>query len=268
MVVSATSRGMAAVHHMTGDKSERVRALSQETLELAVELVRRGEIIVIPTDTVYGVACDPFNEKAIEKIFQAKRRPHTKALQVLLPSVDSIAALSLNLPEPLDVLSRSFLPGAFSPICVAQGDCRLVTVHDDGSSRTQGVRVPDFEASRLVLQATGPLAASSANRSGLPSAQTVQDAFAQLGDSVSLYIDAGPTPGPVASTVVSASETDDDGIKILRIGVIPEAVVRQTLHDAAEPLHRNDAQDDRDGADEGLGEPRPGRTEGAGNTQA
>ena len=251
MVLSATSRGMAAVQHMTGDESERVRGLSPETLALATKLVKRGEVVVIPTDTVYGIACDPFSEQAIEKIFQAKRRPHTKALQVLLPSVESIAELSLKLPSPLDVLAEAFLPGAFSPICEAQEECGLATVHEDGALRTQGVRVPDSEASRRVLQATGPVAASSANISGMPSAQTAQEAYAQLGDSVALYVDAGPTPGPVASTVVEADCAGEDGIRILRVGVIPETAVRKVLHDNT-----------------GLGDAMPGHIQETGNARA
>lgn len=134
--------GMAAVEQMANRSSGRVRTISPETLDLAAELIRRGEVIVIPTDTVYGVACDPFNAKAIEGIFAAKHRPHTKALQVLLPSVASIAELGLRLPDPLGILADAFLPGPFSPICEADEHCSLATVRIDDGSRTQGVRVP------------------------------------------------------------------------------------------------------------------------------
>jgi tRNA threonylcarbamoyl adenosine modification protein (Sua5/YciO/YrdC/YwlC family) len=228
---------------MTSGESERVRPINAETLLEAAALIQRGEIIVIPTDTVYGVACDPFNDEAIERIFSAKRRARTKALQVLLPSVASISALSLHLPSPLDVLASQYLPGAFSPICEALDTCALATVREEGTRRTQGVRVPDSQASRQVLNATGPLAASSANRSGMESAQTAQQAYDQLGDEVALYLDAGATQGPVASTVVAASDTGIDGIEILRVGVIPEesirAVLRQQSDDGSEEVGKS-----------------------------
>jgi tRNA A37 threonylcarbamoyladenosine synthetase subunit TsaC/SUA5/YrdC len=83
---------------MASGESERVRPITPETLSLAAKLIQRGEIIVMPTDTVYGVAADPFNEQAIDRIFQAKQRPRTKALQVLLPSVEAIDELFLELP--------------------------------------------------------------------------------------------------------------------------------------------------------------------------
>lgn len=235
--------GMAAVEQMANRSSGRVRTISPETLDLAAELIRSGEVIVIPTDTVYGVACDPFNAKAIEGIFAAKHRPHTKALQVLLPSVASIAELGLRLPDPLGILADAFLPGPFSPICEADEHCSLATVRIDDGSRTQGVRVPDSDDSRRLLEATGPLAASSANRSGLPSAQTAQQAYEQLGDSVALYIDAGPTPGPVASTVVAASADGEDGIALLREGVISaqsvHAAIREAAHASGRPGQGN-----------------------------
>ncbi|MCH4159871.1 MAG: threonylcarbamoyl-AMP synthase [Bifidobacterium sp.] len=224
---------------MTSGESERVRPITPETLSLAAKLIQRGEIIVMPTDTVYGVAADPFNEQAIDRIFQAKQRPRTKALQVLLPSVEAIDELFLELPAPLDVLANAFLPGAFSPICEAQAKCTLVTIHEVGNLKTQGVRVPDSKACRQVLRATGPLAASSANRSGLPSAQTAQEAYEQLGDSVALYLDAGATPGPVASTVVAASQSGADGIEILRAGVISEESIRAALASALGDHRRN-----------------------------
>ena len=96
-----------------------IRAISDESLAQAVEIVRDGGLIVIPTDTVYGVACDPRNIEAIRKVFAAKQRPKYKSLQVLLPSIESMEKLHLDLPVPLNRLSAMFMPGAFSPIAVA-----------------------------------------------------------------------------------------------------------------------------------------------------
>ncbi|KAA8830470.1 L-threonylcarbamoyladenylate synthase [Bifidobacterium tissieri] len=238
----------------------RIMPICEESLALAAELVQAGKLIVVPTDTVYGVACDPRNPDAVDRIFKAKRRPRAKSLQVLLASVNDIDALGLDLPVPLDRLSNEFLPGAFSPICVARDDCALATVRVDPQShpsRTQGIRVPDSADTLRILRATGPLAASSANLSGHDSAQTAQQAAADLGDAIALYLDGGPTPGPLSSTVVASDPHGRDGITILRDGVIPQSRIREALHgslrlhsesqrlrNAASPLADSDANDD------------------------
>ncbi|MBT1178041.1 threonylcarbamoyl-AMP synthase [Bifidobacterium callimiconis] len=211
----------------------RIMPIDEESLALATRLIREGELVVIPTDTVYGVACDPRNPDAVDRVFKAKHRPRAKSLQVLLASVDDIDVLNLDLPVPLDRLSAEFLPGAFSPICVARDDCELVTVRVDPHahpSRTQGIRVPDSADTLRILAATGPLAASSANLSGRDSAQTAQQAADDLGDAIALYLDGGPTPGPLSSTVVASDPHGRDGIAILREGVIPQSRIREALH--------------------------------------
>lgn len=207
-----------------------VRQVNEGSCALAAELVKRGELIVIPTDTVYGVACDPRNAKAIERIYELKRRPRFKALQVLVSSADELDALGLELPAPLNRLAAAFLPGAFSPIAVAREDCALGTVRRTaGGERTQGIRVPNSALCLDILRATGPLAASSANRSGDESAQSVAEAVAAFGDDVALYLDGGSTPGHVSSTVVAADPHGRDGIEILREGVIPQSAIRRAL---------------------------------------
>lgn len=150
--------------------------VTDESLAQAARVIRDGGLVVIPTDTVYGVACDPRNKAAIDRIYRLKRRPRYKALQVLLASTDQLDELGLDLPSPLNRLSAAFLPGAFSPIAVARPDCTLETLADtaDGRPGTQGIRIPNSALCLAILKATGPLAASSANRSGDESAQTVQ----------------------------------------------------------------------------------------------
>ena len=231
---TSDSEGLGAADGVDAARdATRIRPIDSRSLAQAVSVIRAGGLIVLPTDTVYGVACDPFNPLAVRRIFSVKHRPQAKTLQVLLASTAQISELRLTTPAPLDTLSRELLPGGFSPICVARVGCRLATLRNESSRRTQAVRVPDSEATSAVLRATGPLAASSANRSGKASAQTAQQAFAQLGDGVSLYLDGGPTPGPKASTVVAASSERDDGIVILREGVIPAAAIHRVIAGAA-----------------------------------
>ena len=162
----------------------KICTINEESLQLAAQIINAGGVIVVPTDTVYGVACDPFNEVAVAKIYQLKRRPRTKALQILMSSVSDLEKLGLYLPSPLDVLAEKFLPGGYSPIACAKKDSvatRLATLckADENNEQnkipeqnknqvepTQGVRVPDCPELMKILRVTGPLAASSANRSG------------------------------------------------------------------------------------------------------
>lgn len=216
----------------------KICTINEESLQLAAQIINAGGVIVVPTDTVYGVACDPFNEAAVAKIYQLKRRPRTKALQILMSSVSDLEKLGLYLPSPLDVLAEKFLPGGYSPIARAKKDSvatRLATLckADESSEQnkiqaeaTQGVRVPDCPELMQILRVTGPLAASSANRSGNESADSVEEAFEAFGDEIPLYLNAGPTRSHVASTVVGADSADADGIVILREGVISEEQIR------------------------------------------
>lgn len=212
----------------------KIFTINEESLQLAAQIINAGGVIVVPTDTVYGVACDPFNEDAVAKIYQLKRRPRTKALQILMSSVSDLEKLGLYLPSPLDVLAEKFLPGGYSPIARAKKDSvatRLATLckadeTDEKTQATQGVRVPDCPELMKILRVTGPLAASSANRSGNESADSVEEAFEAFGDEIPLYLNAGPTRSHVASTVVGADSADADGIVILREGVISEEQIR------------------------------------------
>ncbi len=216
----------------------KICTINEESLQLAAQIINAGGVIVVPTDTVYGVACDPFNEDAVAKIYQLKRRPCTKALQILMSSVSDLEKLGLYLPSPLDVLAEKFLPGGYSPIARAKKDSvatRLATLckADENNEQnkiqaeaTQGVRVPDCPELMKILRVTGPLAASSANRSGNESADSVEEAFEAFGDEIPLYLNAGPTRSHVASTVVGADSADADGIVILREGVISEEQIR------------------------------------------
>ena len=221
--------------------------INEESLQMAAQIINEGGVIVVPTDTVYGVACDPFNEAAVAKIYELKRRPRTKALQILMSGVEDLEKLGLYLPSPLDILGKKFLPGGYSPIArakkgsVASNLATLCKTNENDAQNnaqteatqateaTQGVRVPDCPELMQILRVTGPLAASSANRSGNESADSVEEAFAAFGNEIPLYLNAGPTRSHVASTVVGADSNDEDGIVILREGVISEGEIREAL---------------------------------------
>lgn len=208
-----------------------IRKADEESFAQAKQILARGGLVVMPTDTVYGIVCDPCNPEAIARIYKAKGRPQYKALQVIMASVDDLDALGLDLPSPLNRLAAQFLPGAFSPIAVARDSSPLATVRvAPNGARTQGIRVPNSVTALAMLRVTGPVAASSANRSGDESAQSVDEAVRAFGDDVDLYLDGGATAGHVASTVVAADPLARDGVEILREGVVPASVIRRMIH--------------------------------------
>ncbi|WP_018143189.1 L-threonylcarbamoyladenylate synthase [Alloscardovia criceti] len=201
-----------------------IQPVNDESLELAVELIQAGQVVVIPTDTVYGIVADPTHAQAVKEIFAVKHRPQEKTVQILASHMADTQEFGVRIPEPLKPVEKAFMPGALSIIAhvdaqVAQRPLQTVRHEVDGSL-TQAVRLPDNDVSLRILARTGALAASSANLSGHSSVSTAQDAYAQLGDSVALYLDGGPTPGPVASTVV-AWDFAKGVPAILREGVIP-----------------------------------------------
>ncbi|WP_418968953.1 L-threonylcarbamoyladenylate synthase [Alloscardovia omnicolens] len=209
-----------------------IQPVNEETLDLAVSLIRSGEIVVIPTDTVYGVVADPTQADAVEKIFQAKHRPHEKSVQILAARLDDTEKFGVVIPPALTPVAQKFMPGAISIIATIDENMRtskLCTVREEADGfLTQAVRLPDNPASLKILSTTGPLAASSANLSGHISPTTAQESYDQLGDSVSLYIDGGATPGPVASTVVAWDAQTSQPV-FLREGAIHSDAIRSVL---------------------------------------
>jgi L-threonylcarbamoyladenylate synthase len=177
----------------------------------AARTLRSGGLVVYPTDTVYGLAADPSRPESLQRIYEVKGRPDEKAIAWLVASVDS-ARSACALDARSERLASRFWPGPLT----------LVLRRIDpppGALPTLGVRMPAHPAALAIISAFGgPLATTSANRSGEPSAQTATEALATIGFGVDLIIDAGPAPGGTESTVVDLSEGD---LRILRSGAVP-----------------------------------------------
>ncbi len=184
-------------------------------LEAAAAAIGRGELVLLPTDTVYGVAADAFTPSAVTGLLAAKNRGRAMPVPVLVPEASTLAGLVLNLPDVATRLAQEFWPGGLT----------LVLEHapslawDLGDSEgTVAVRLPDDDVARDLLRRTGPLAVSSANRSGRPAATTAQEAVEQLGGHAAVALDGGPRSSSGASTIVDCTAPTP---RILRVGAIP-----------------------------------------------
>jgi L-threonylcarbamoyladenylate synthase len=194
---------------------------------MAVELLRAGGIVAVPTDTVYGIAADLALPDAIERLFAAKRRPPEKAVAVLLADAAQAAALGEMSPAAR-VLAERFWPGGLTLVLPVRPGVRLPRVLA-ANAPTIGVRVPDHSCPRELAAALGPLPTTSANLSGQADAGDAAEVAALLGDAVALVIDGGPIRGGAASTVV-----DCVGLApvIRRSGAIPASSIAAALDTA------------------------------------
>jgi L-threonylcarbamoyladenylate synthase len=193
-----------------------------EALTMAVEVLQSGGLVVLPTDTVYGVGC-LLKAPAIDRVFAAKRRTPEKAIPVLLASIDDARQVVDDFPERARRLAEAFWPGPLTLVLPKRADLpeNLTTL------TTVGVRVPDHAATRAIIAAAGGvLAVTSANRSDQPPACTIQSAIRYLSDAVMLYLDDGTCVGGVPSTVVAF---EDGEPVIVRQGPITEEDVCAAL---------------------------------------
>lgn len=193
----------------------------------AIELLRAGGIVALPTDTVYGIAADLALPDAIERLFAAKQRPPEKAVAVLLAHADQAAELGEVSPAAA-VLARRFWPGGLTLVLPVRPQARLPRILADGAP-TIGVRVPDHATPRALAAVLGPLPTTSANRSGEPDARDAGEILERLGESLALVIDGGPVRGGPSSTVVDCTL---DWPSILRDGAIPSTAIAAALTEA------------------------------------
>jgi L-threonylcarbamoyladenylate synthase len=204
-------------------------------MRLARAAVGRGELVVIPTDTVYGVAADAFSPDAVQRLLDAKGRDRTAPPPVLVPGIPTLDALAETVPDEVRELVARFWPGGLTIVLRA----RPTLDWDLGETRgTVAVRMPSDRIALELLSETGPLAVSSANRTGEPAAMTAAEAQVALGDAIAVYLEAGPAgaayPDATAgtgSTIVDATalEHPDGKLRFLRHGVVPAAAIIEVV---------------------------------------
>ncbi|AXH96135.1 L-threonylcarbamoyladenylate synthase [Ornithinimicrobium avium] len=229
-------------------------------LERAAAAVRAGKVVVLPTDTVYGVGADAFDVVAVAMVLAAKHRGRDMPPPVLVPAPSTVEGLAVDVPMYARILMRQFWPGPLTLVVRAQPSLQWDLGETNG---TVALRMPDDEVALALLSEVGPMAVTSANLTGSPAATTGQEALEQLGGAVAVYLEDGPRTGGLASTIVDCTREEP---VVLRHGALSADELRgvlgsTVLHDAPpspegpvddEPGDR--AGDHADGQVDGHGE--------------
>jgi L-threonylcarbamoyladenylate synthase len=198
----------------------------ESAIEAAAQAVQQGLLVVLPTDTVYGVGADAFDHVAVQALLDAKGRGRDMPPPVLISSATTLDALARGLPAYVAALTEAFWPGPLTLVCEQQPSLTW----DLGETRgTVAVRMPDHEIALALLERTGPLAVSSANLSGLPAATEAEAAEGMLGESVEVLLDGGPSPKGESSTILDVRASQP---RLLRLGALSVA----ELNDVIQPL--------------------------------
>nr|WP_210727438.1 L-threonylcarbamoyladenylate synthase [Sanguibacter hominis] len=211
------------------------------SLDEAVAALQRGAVVVLPTDTVYGIGADAFDADAVAALLAAKGRGRQMPPPVLVPDVRTLDGLATDVTDDVRALVERFWPGGLTVILTAQP----MLAWDLGETHgTVALRMPDHPAALALLRRTGPLAVSSANRTGQPAAMSAQEAHDQLGTSVQVYLDGGEAPGGVASTIVDAT---GPRMRVVRAGAITVDDLRSVVPGVLD-VGEDDAASAPDGA--------------------
>lgn len=197
-----------------------------EIVRYAAGHLTRGCAIAIPTDTLYGLAADPFNLAAVDEIYRVKGRPETSALPILVNSLEQALLLAREVPDSFLRLAEQFWPGALTLVVDASNRVPLKVT---ANTRRIALRWPKSEiVARLIQEFDGPITGTSANISGFPSCTSGEQVMKQLGARLPLILDAGETKGNLASTIV---ELKDDAWRVGREGAIAAADIERVLRE-------------------------------------
>ena len=188
---------------------------TKENIELCSDLIKQGEVIGIPTETVYGLAGNALNPLSIKKIFSAKGRPQNNPLIVHICNMNMLSQLVLNIPKLAYTLAEKFWPGPLTMIFQKKS---IIPFETSGGLDTVGIRMPSHKIALQLIETSGlPLAAPSANTSGFPSPTMAKHVYDDLNNKIPAIIDGGSCDVGVESTVISF---EDEGVRILRPGLI------------------------------------------------
>jgi L-threonylcarbamoyladenylate synthase len=200
-----------------------------EGMRQAKQTLGRAGLIVLPTDTVYGIGADAFSAFAVKALLDAKGRGRQSPPPVLIPSLDTLRALTDNPPAIAFTLAEKFWPGALTLILRAQPSLSW----DLGETKgTVALRIPNNDVTLALLKEVGPLAVSSANLTGQPAAVNADEAEGYFGTKVGVYLDGGANAGNVPSTILDL--TDPGFVRLVRLGAISMDEIRAVIGQEAE----------------------------------
>jgi tRNA threonylcarbamoyl adenosine modification protein (Sua5/YciO/YrdC/YwlC family) len=196
-------------------------------IELVAKRLEAGEVVAIPTDTFYGLAVDPVNLHAVDRIYDLKTRARHKPLSLLISDVAQAYALARSCDTAFDRLAERFWPGPLTIIVRAGSKLPLRVTANTGNV---ALRVPEAVIARAIVEHLGlPITATSANLHGQPECTSALSVFDQLGDMIPLIVDGGSTARTVATTIVDLS-AGDNSWSIIREGAIPTHEIALCLH--------------------------------------
>lgn len=195
-----------------------------EELKIPAEKIKAGEIVVFPTETVYAIGTNGFDENAIRKIYEVKNRPFNKPISLLVSDLEMVRKLAKNITEEEEKLMKAFFPGPFT---IVLEKSNLVPDILTSNGNTVGIRMPDDDTALNIIKLAGvPIAAPSANITGKKSGTNITDIFSDFGESVDFYVDGGESKLGIGSTIVKM--VDGKPI-ILRQGSISEREIQEVL---------------------------------------
>jgi L-threonylcarbamoyladenylate synthase len=201
----------------------RMLTASRDALAQAVQVLRAGGVVAYPTDTLYGLAVDPRNASAVERLFELKGRNATAAIPLIAATVEQAQAAGEFSPAHLQ-LARAFWPGPLTIVVPAKPSIAPLLL---GGGSTIAVRVPAHAVAKgLAAQLEGCITSTSANRSGQAPATTAQQVTTDLGDAIDLVLDGGPSPGGPPSTIVDLA---DGRVRLVRAGAVSWDRVLESL---------------------------------------
>ena len=188
----------------------------------AAEVLQHGGLVAFPTETVYGLGADPFDETAVKRVYLAKRRPFDMALSIAVHDI-SVADKIAELDENAYRLAKAFLPG---PLTLLVKKRPIIPDIVTAALPEVGIRVPDHPIALHLLEEFGPIISTSANIHSHPNPVRVEEAIADLGNSVATYVDGGPCKVGVPSTIVQIT---DGTVEVVRYGAIPKEKIENVL---------------------------------------
>jgi L-threonylcarbamoyladenylate synthase len=228
---AVSQSGQAQVYDATSDEQ---RGVAVDAAALAIQ---RGRLVVLPTDTVYGVAADAFDPDAVARLLEAKGRGREMPPPVLVSTATTLDALATKVPDYARELTAAFWPGPLTLVCHDQPSLRWDLGETHG---TVAVRMPDHDLAREILDRTGPLAVSSANLTGSAAATDADAAVEMLGDRVAVVVDGGATAGAIPSTIVDVTGHRP---RLLRLGMITVAQLDEAMADSGQTVETDTAGD-------------------------